>query len=160
MEPPPPPVLHREARSGVHLGLQRGGSLFFVITYPSPSPIPWCSPPGVSNSFIGSLVGEELDEIHHVIKLVLLGPDPKCPLCSKIDVSMTFPCFMLITLGPGAMDSDLNRLCYHNYIHVLDPILQVIVTYYGYDPTTPKWQQQGPLSMMTVVWGVHVFTMC
>ena len=33
-------------------------------------------PTGVSNSFVGSLVGEELDEIHHVIELVLLGPDP------------------------------------------------------------------------------------
>ena len=37
---------------------------------------------------------------------------------------------MLVTLGPGAMISDLNCLCYHHYIHVLDPILQVIVTYY------------------------------
>ena len=37
---------------------------------------------------------------------------------------------MLVTLGPDAMNSDLNHLCYHNYIHVLDPILQVIVTYY------------------------------
>ena len=37
---------------------------------------------------------------------------------------------MLVTLGPGAMISDLNRLCYHHYIHVLDPIVQVIVTYY------------------------------
>ena len=33
-------------------------------------------PTGVSNSLIGSLVGEELDEIHHVIELVLLGLDP------------------------------------------------------------------------------------
>ena len=39
-EPPSPPVLHREARSGVRLGLRRGGSSFFVITNPSPSPIP------------------------------------------------------------------------------------------------------------------------
>src|SRR3990170_1437004 len=39
-KPSPPPVLHREARSGVRLGLQRGGSSFFVITNPSPSPIP------------------------------------------------------------------------------------------------------------------------
>ena len=39
-EPPSPPVLHREARSGVRLGLQRGGSSIFVITNPSPSPIP------------------------------------------------------------------------------------------------------------------------
>ena len=69
-EPPSPPILHKEARSGVRLGLRRGGSSFFVITNPSPSPIPWCSPPRVSNSFVGSLVGEELDEIHHVIELV------------------------------------------------------------------------------------------
>ena len=33
-------------------------------------------------------------------------------------------------VGPGAMIIDLNRLCYHHYIYVLDPILQVIVTYY------------------------------
>ena len=45
---------------------------------------------------------------------------------------------MLVTLGLGAMILDLNNLCYHHYIHVLDPILQVIVTYYGYDPTTPE----------------------
>ena len=45
---------------------------------------------------------------------------------------------MLVTLGPGAMISDLNRLCYHHYIHVVDPILQVIVTYYSYDPTTEE----------------------
>ena len=37
---------------------------------------------------------------------------------------------MLVTLGPGAMNSDLNRLWIHHYIHVLDPILQVIDTYY------------------------------
>ena len=58
---------------------------------------------------------------------------------------------MLVTLGPGAMISDLTRLCYHHYIYVLDLILQVIVTYYGYDPTTPEWQQSGPLSMMILV---------
>ena len=37
---------------------------------------------------------------------------------------------MLVTLGSGAMILDMNLLCYHHYIHVLDPILQVIVTYY------------------------------
>ena len=37
---------------------------------------------------------------------------------------------MLVTLGLGAMISDLNHLCYHHYIYVLDLILQVIVTYY------------------------------
>ena len=74
-EPPPSPVLPWEGISGVRLGLQRGGSSIFVITNTSPSPIPWCAPSGVSNSFVGSLVGEELDEIHHVIELVLLGHD-------------------------------------------------------------------------------------
>ena len=82
----------------------------------------------MSNSFVGSLAGEELDEIHHVIELVLLGLDPYYPLCSEIDVAMTLPCLLLVTLGPGAMISDLKRLCYHHYIYVLDPILQVIVT--------------------------------
>ena len=76
------------------------------------------------------MVGEELDEIHHVIELVLLGLDPQYPLCFEIDVDMTFPCLMLVTLDPDAMISDLNRLFYHHYIYVLDPILQVIVTYY------------------------------
>ena len=84
----------------------------------------------MSNSFVGSLVGEELGEIHHVIDLVLLGLDPQYPLCSDIDVAMTLPSLMLVTLGPGAMISDQNCLCYHHYIYVLDPILEVIVTYY------------------------------
>ena len=39
-EPPSPPVLHREAKSGGRLGLRRGGSSFFIITNLSPSPIP------------------------------------------------------------------------------------------------------------------------
>ena len=37
---------------------------------------------------------------------------------------------MLVTLGLGAMISDLNRLCYHHYIYVLDLVLQVLVTNY------------------------------
>ena len=43
---------------------------------------------------------------------------------------MTLPCLMLVTLGSGAMIADLNLLFYHHYIYVLDPILQVKVTYY------------------------------
>jgi hypothetical protein len=39
-KPPPPPVLPWEARSGVLLGLRRGGSSSFIITNLSPSPIP------------------------------------------------------------------------------------------------------------------------
>ena len=82
----------------------------------------------MSNSFVGSLVGEELDDIHHVIELVLL--ESLVSLCSDIDVVMTLPCLMLVTLGPSATILDLNRLCFHNYIYVLDPILEVILTYY------------------------------
>ena len=37
---------------------------------------------------------------------------------------------MLVTLGPGAMISDLNLLCFHEYMSILDTLLQVIVTYY------------------------------
>ena len=31
-----------------------------------------------------------------------------------------------------------TNLSYHHYIHVLDPILEVIVTYYVYDPASPE----------------------
>ena len=57
----------------------------------------------MSNSIVGLLDGDGLDEIHHVIELVLLGLDPYYPLCSEIDVGMSLPCLMLVTLGPGAM---------------------------------------------------------
>ena len=63
----------------------------------------------MSNSFVGLLYGDGLDEIYHVIELVLLGLDPLYPLCFEIDVVMTLPCLILFTLGPGAMNSDLNR---------------------------------------------------
>ena len=41
-----------------------------------PSPISRFSPPCVSNCIVGLLDGDGLDEIYHVIKLVLLGFDP------------------------------------------------------------------------------------
>ena len=46
----------------------------------------------MSNSIIGLLDGDGLDEIYHVIKLVLLGFDPV-----EIDVAMTLLCLMLVT---------------------------------------------------------------
>ena len=75
-EPPPSPVLPREGRSGVRFGLQRGEIVDVVIINHPTSPISWCSPPCMSNSIIGLLDGDGLDEIYHVIKLVLLGFDP------------------------------------------------------------------------------------
>ena len=75
-EPPPSPNLSREGWSGVRSGLQRGGFVAVVIINHPPSPISWCSPPCVSNSIVGLLDGDGLDEIYHVIELVLLGFDP------------------------------------------------------------------------------------
>ena len=48
----------------------------------------------MSNSIVGLLDGDGLDEIYHVIKLVLLG---FVPLCSEIDVAMTLLCLILVT---------------------------------------------------------------
>ena len=75
MEPPPSPNLSREGWSGVQSGLRRGEFVAVIIINHPPSPISWCSPPCVSNSIIGLLDGDGLDEIYHVIKLVLLGFD-------------------------------------------------------------------------------------
>ena len=54
-ESPPPPVLHREGCSGVRSGLRRGGFVAIIITNPSSLTPSWCSPPGVSKSFVGLL---------------------------------------------------------------------------------------------------------
>ena len=44
----------------------------------------------MSNLIVGLLDGDELDEIYHVIELVLMGIDPWYPLCSRL---------MLLLLG-------------------------------------------------------------
>ena len=75
-EPPPSPNLSRKGWSGVRSGLRRGGFVAVVIINHPPSPISWCSLPCMSNSIVGLLDGDGLDEIYHVIKLVLLGFDP------------------------------------------------------------------------------------
>ena len=75
-KPPPSPKTSREGWSGVRLGLWRGGFVAVVIINHPPSPISWCSPPCVSNCIVGLLDGDGLDEIYHVIELVLLGFDP------------------------------------------------------------------------------------
>ena len=75
-EPSPSPKLSREGWSGVRSGLRRGESIAIVIINHPPSPISWCSPSCVSNSIVGLLDNDGLDEIYHVIELVLLGFDP------------------------------------------------------------------------------------
>ena len=49
----------------------------------------------MSNSIIGLLDGDGLDDIYHVIELVFLGLDPKYPLCFDVDMSLL--CLMLVT---------------------------------------------------------------
>ena len=53
-----------------------GESVAIVIINLPPSPISGFSPLCVSNSIVGLLDGDGLDEIYHVIVLVLLGFDP------------------------------------------------------------------------------------
>ena len=75
-EPPPSPNLSREGRSRVRSGLRRREFVAVVIINHPPSPISLCSPSCVSNSIVGLLDGDGLDEIYHVIELVLSGFDP------------------------------------------------------------------------------------
>ena len=75
-KPPPSPKTSREGWSGVCSGHRRGESIAIVIINHPPSSISWCSPPCVSNSIVGLLDSDGLDEIYHVIELVLLGFDP------------------------------------------------------------------------------------
>ena len=75
-KPPPNPNLSREGWSGVRSGLPRGESIAIVIINLPPSPISWCSLPSVSNSIVGLLEGDGLDEIYHVTELDLWGFDP------------------------------------------------------------------------------------
>ena len=130
MESPPPPVLHREGRSGVCSRLRRGGSIAIIMTNLPPSPISWCSPLGVSNSFVGLLDGDGLDAIYHVIELVLLGFDPSYPLCSEIDVAMTLLCLMLVTRARVPWFQIWTYYVFMNICEFLILSCKSIVTYY------------------------------
>ena len=73
---PPIPKLSQECWSGVRSGLRRGESIAIIIINRPPSPISWCSLMCMSNSIVGLLESDGLDEIYHVIELIFLGFDP------------------------------------------------------------------------------------
>ena len=130
MEPPPSPNLPREGWSGVRSGLRRGGFVAIVIINHPLSPISWCSPPCVSNSIVGLLDGDGLDEIYHVIKLVLLGFGLYYPLCSEIDVAMTLLCLMLVTRARVPWFQIWTYYVLMNICEFLVLSCKSIVTYY------------------------------
>ena len=137
-EPPPSPKTSREGWSGVRSGLRRGESVAIVIINLPPSPISWCSSPCMSNSIIGLLDGDGLDEIYHVIELVLLGFDPQYPLCSEIDVAMTLLCLMLVT---RARVPWFQIWTYYVFINIWEFLIlscKSIVTYYVLRSINPE----------------------
>lgn len=129
-EPPPSPNLSREGWSRVRSGLWRGGFIAVVIINHPPSPISWCSVSCVSNSIVGLLDDDGLDEIYHVIKLVSLGFDPQYPLCHEIDVVMTLLCLMLVTRARVPWFQIWTYYVFMNICVFLILSCKSIVTYY------------------------------
>ena len=71
-----------------------------------------------------------MDELHHVIVRRIVGGMLPIIYYGVYHLCNYLLLLMLVTLGPSAMILDLKLLCCHQYMCVLDPILQVVVTYY------------------------------
>ena len=65
-----------------------------------------------------------MDELDHVIVRRILGGMLPIIYYGVYHLSCDLLLLMLGTLGPTAMISDLNTLCFHEYICVLDPIYE------------------------------------
>ena len=66
-----------------------------------------------------------MDELDHVIVCQIVGG-----MLPIIYFGVYYLCYnllflMLVTLGPSAMISDLNPLCFHEFVVVLDPIYEL-----------------------------------
>ena len=66
-----------------------------------------------------------MDELDHVIVRQIVGGMLPIIYYGVYHLCYILLLFMLDTLGPSAMISDLNLLCFHEYICVLDPIYEL-----------------------------------
>ena len=66
-----------------------------------------------------------MDELDHVIVRQIVGGMLPIIYYGVYHLCYYLLLFMLDTLGPSAMISDLNPLCFHEYICVLDPIYKL-----------------------------------
>jgi len=66
-----------------------------------------------------------LDELDHVIVRQIVGGMLHIIYFGVYHLCYNLLLLMLDTLGPSAMISDLNLLCLHEYICVLDPIYEL-----------------------------------
>ena len=65
-----------------------------------------------------------MDELDHVIVRQIVGDMLPIIYYGVYHLCYYLLLLMLVTLGPSAMISDLNTLCFHEYICVLDPIYE------------------------------------
>jgi hypothetical protein len=66
-----------------------------------------------------------LDELDHVIVYQIVGGMLPIIYFGVYHLCFNLLLLMLVTLGPSAMFSDLNPMCLHEYICVLDPIYEL-----------------------------------
>ena len=66
-----------------------------------------------------------MDELDHVIVRQIVGCMLPIIYYGVYHLCYYLLLFMLVTLGPSVMISDLNPLCFHEFICVLDPIYEL-----------------------------------
>ena len=66
-----------------------------------------------------------MDELDHVIVYQIVGGMLPIIYYGVYHLCYYLLLFMLVTLGPSAMISDLNPMRFHEYICVLDPIYEL-----------------------------------
>ena len=66
-----------------------------------------------------------MDELDHVIVRQIVGGMLPIIYFGVYHLFYNLLLLMLVTLGPSAMILDLNHLCFHEFICVLDPIYEL-----------------------------------
>ena len=66
-----------------------------------------------------------MDDLDHVIVRQIVGGMLPNIYYGVYHLCYYLLLFMLVTLGPSATISDLNPMCFHEYICVLDPIYEL-----------------------------------